>query len=336
MVDILIFGTGVAADVLMDHYLDFEKVRILAFVNSTEGFGKEKKSYKIISVNEISGFSYDYILIAADAFDSIRKQCIDAGVPEERIVGSVYHSSPDFAGIAPRVNSEIKKMFKLDQTTGLFKRALPEVELSYYLIANELLLDRHRFTEIPCSVDPVRLNTVHALSREITLNNVEGSVAELGVFRGDFAGIINSFFPDRTFYLFDTFEGFSKIDTGYDVSENYSDPSSHFQDTSVDLVLSKMPHRDMCKIKKGYFPESTLGIDDIFSFVSIDTDLYLPVYNGLVYFYERLSHNGYILVHDFNHKYYSGAREAVMKFCRERKIGYCPISDAAGSAIITK
>lgn len=39
-------------------------------------------------------------------------------------------------------------------------------------------------------------------------NNISGCVAEVGVFQGEFASVINKNFPDRKLYLFDTFEGF--------------------------------------------------------------------------------------------------------------------------------
>ena len=38
--------------------------------------------------------------------------------------------------------------------------------------------------------------------------NVPGNVAEVGVFRGEFAQYINEVFPQKKLYLFDTFDGF--------------------------------------------------------------------------------------------------------------------------------
>lgn len=42
--------------------------------------------------------------------------------------------------------------------------------------------------------------------------NILGSVAEAGVFQGEFASVINSSFPEKILYLFDTFEGFDARD----------------------------------------------------------------------------------------------------------------------------
>jgi O-methyltransferase len=70
--------------------------------------------------------------------------------------------------------------------------------------------------------------------------------------------------------------------------------------------------------------------------VSIDADLYDPIYNGLKYFYPRLKQGGYIFIHDYNNDSYKGAKEAVRFFCKENNLPYFPLPDAAGSAIIAK
>ena len=77
MTDLLIFGTGAVSDMILEHYLDLSKARIVAFINSTQN-GTEKKGYKVISENEIFEYRYDYILIAANAFDIISEQLIAA------------------------------------------------------------------------------------------------------------------------------------------------------------------------------------------------------------------------------------------------------------------
>jgi O-methyltransferase len=57
--------------------------------------------------------------------------------------------------------------------------------------------------------DYFRLSSLELCAQEIDEDS-EGCVAELGVYRGDFAQYINTLFPNRKFYLFDTFEGFDK------------------------------------------------------------------------------------------------------------------------------
>ncbi|HCT91620.1 MAG TPA: hypothetical protein DF613_09630, partial [Lachnospiraceae bacterium] len=58
----------------------------------------------------------------------------------------------------------------------------------------------------------LRLAHARLFAEEIRTANLPGAVAELGVYRGDFAIEINRLFPDRTLYLFDTFTGFSPED----------------------------------------------------------------------------------------------------------------------------
>jgi O-methyltransferase len=97
-----------------------------------------------------------------------------------------------------------------------------------------------------------------------------------------------------------------------------------------------MKHPDQCIFKKGYFPETAYDVNDTFSFVSIDADLYEPILSGLIFFYPRLENGGYIFVHDFNNTEYKGTRVAVLEFCTKNNIGFTPIPDIGGSIIITK
>jgi O-methyltransferase len=185
-------------------------------------------------------------------------------------------------------------------------------------------------------LDYVRYSTLELIAHEIYNNNIQGNVAEVGVYQGDFAKDLNVAFPDRKLYLFDTFEGFNEKDISTENINNYSTGVQNFKDTSVETVLKKMLYRAQCIIKKGYFPESAAGLEDNFCFVSLDADLFEPIYAGLRYFYPRLAKGGYIFIHDFNNDEYKGSREAVIKFCTETGCIYTPIADIGGTAIIGK
>jgi len=190
--------------------------------------------------------------------------------------------------------------------------------------------------ELAHSLDFVRYTTLELCCNEIKMNNVAGNIAELGVYKGDFAKRVNQLFPNKKLYLFDTFEGFDQKDISTEKQNSFSSGEQDFSDTSVELVLNKMKYRSNCIIKKGFFPESATDVDDKFCFVSIDADLYEPILAGLKFFYPKLEPKGYIFVHDFNNDLYKGARKAVLEFCAENNIGYLPIPDSGGSAIITK
>lgn len=185
-------------------------------------------------------------------------------------------------------------------------------------------------------LDYIRLSTLELVSNQIESSNLSGAVAELGVYKGKFARYINQYFPNRKLYLFDTFKGFDEADIKTEQSNNFSHGDQDFSNTSVKNVLAIMPHPNQCIIKEGFFPETAKGLEETFAFVSIDTDLYDPIYNGLQYFYPRLVKGGYIFIHDFNNDAYLGAKQAVIKFCTENNISFVPLPDSCGSAIITK
>ncbi len=184
--------------------------------------------------------------------------------------------------------------------------------------------------------DYVRNSSLEMAAQQIETENIDGSMAELGVYRGDFARIMNELLPDRKLYLFDTFEGFDRQDLGVERESGYSRGTQDFSDTSVETVLGKMPYPANCIVKKGYFPESAADVDDNFAFVSIDADLYKPILDGLRFFYPRLARGGFIFVHDYNNDEYKGVKAAVREYCSEYGVSYFPLTDACGSAVIGK
>jgi O-methyltransferase len=184
--------------------------------------------------------------------------------------------------------------------------------------------------------DYIRLATLELVSHEINQKNLTGSVAELGVYKGKFAKFINQYFPKRSLYLFDTFQGFDDRDIAAEKENKFSYGDQDFTATSVESVMKLMPYPEKCIPIKGFFPESAKDIETTFVFVSIDADLYEPIYNGLVFFYPKLVSGGYIFIHDFNNDNYKGSRKAVEQFCAEQKINNVPLPDSGGSAIIIK
>ena len=179
-----------------------------------------------------------------------------------------------------------------------------------------------------------------ALSEEIYEHNIPGNVAELGVYRGDFAKHINRFFPDKKLYLFDTFSGFNQNDIQQENSLGITLKQGEFEDISqIDILKylsEKMPYPHNIEIHKGYFPETTNGVEDNFCFVSLDPDLYNPTLSGLEYFYPRLNKGGYIAIHDFGTYRFAGVRKAVYDFCSAHSIPYVPMQDRGLSVIIAK
>lgn len=101
----------------------------------------------------------------------------------------------------------------------------------------------------------IRVATLKLISKEIIDNGIKGSVAELGVYQGDFAKEINLLFPDRKLYLFDTFEGFYKEDIDIDKDNNFSKSKiGQFDNTAIELVYNKLITPKKAIFKNGHFP----------------------------------------------------------------------------------
>jgi O-methyltransferase len=161
-------------------------------------------------------------------------------------------------------------------------------------------------------------------------------VAELGVYKGDSAVVLNRLFKGRRLYLFDTFSGFAKEDieaegeTGGSVAK-----IGDFSDTDAERVLSRMPYPEDVLIREGRFPETSRGLEACtFCFVNLDADLFEPVYAGLNFFYPRLNPGGWLLLHDARSSRFPGAGIALERFCKERGVYPIPLCDLHGSVIL--
>lgn len=169
----------------------------------------------------------------------------------------------------------------------------------------------------------------------LKISEEEGAVAEVGVFEGDFAKYINQYFSNKTLYLFDTFEGFDDRDIQMEGTLSHAQKGD-YANTSIEMVMKKMPHPDNVVIKKGYFPETAEGINEVFCFVNLDLDLYEPTLQGLRFFEDKMTANGVILVHDYFAENFKGPKEAVKKYISEseRNIRVLPIGDGISIMIV--
>lgn len=185
----------------------------------------------------------------------------------------------------------------------------------------------------------MRIKSFELAVKEIRKRKVRGSVAEVGVFRGEFAQYINAAFPDKKCYLFDTFEGFQINEALQEMKSGHCTEAfvQAYKQTDVGIVLQKMKYLETIIIKQGFFPESLNGLEDMFAFVSIDVDFEDSIYEGLKYFYPRMEKGGYIFVHDYNSSLL-GVEKAVDRY--EEELGEMlykmPLCDANGTLVIMK
>lgn len=184
----------------------------------------------------------------------------------------------------------------------------------------------------------MRIGVLRLLAEQIRERNVPGDVAEVGVYRGDFAAMINGAFRSRTLHLFDTFTGFPAQDVQIEQENGLSRAKTgDFSETDQEMVMGKMIYPERLVLHKGYFPETFSPCENTaFAFVSLDVDLYAPTKAALTLFWPRMSPGGCIMVHDYNSTQFSGAGKAVREFCEQENVYPVPICDLHGSVVLIK
>ena len=228
----------------------------------------------------------------------------------------------------------IKMMPDIIVITVLNKEASEEIQLQLKLLDYKGII--FNINDFKSYID-IRLASLRLIASEINEQKLEGEVAELGVYKGKFASEINRLFPNKKLYLFDTFEGFNSEDVNIENSHGYSKAKvGDFSDTNMELVKNQLPYKEQAIFIKGYFPESVKEELPSFCFVSLDTDLYKPTYEGLKVFYPKLVKGGMIIIHDYNSTQFPGVKDAVKEFCIENNAFLVPLCDMHGSAVLIK
>ena len=307
MKKVYIWGTGRIAGNIIGSDIKLES--ITAFIdndiNKQLFMGK-----KVFRPEEMLSIQYDAILIAVLDDEQIMKQCISLHFEMDKVIelyGNIktIDTNHDYDFIKKIVG--VKLANKIKKRFCLIRTMMTDTDFNVDRISKE--------ANIVLMSDYVRVKTFELVVSEISSGNVPGNVAELGVFKGDFAQFINVAFKDRILYLFDTFNGFNDHDVKNEIQQGNCSEAfvETYKSTCLETVMRKMQHPDKVIVKAGLFPESLNGLEDSFAFVSLDCDFEKPILDGLAYFYPRLSTGGYIFIHDYNSRL-GGVRNAVRKF----------------------
>lgn len=217
-------------------------------------------------------------------------------------------------------------------TSAPGKDSITEQLLGYGVPENVIVTS---FVEQPLESRRIFLECLSKLQCDV---DSDVAVAEAGVFQGDFAKYINEYYGERSLYLFDTFEGFAGADVEIERKNSFSKAHcGDYGNTNEELVLKKMPHPENCIVRKGFFPDTAQGIERQFCFVNLDMDLYEPTKQGLRLFGEHMFCRGVMLVHDYFSVNFSGVRQAVDEYIKEKKserLQLMPIGDGISIAIV--
>lgn len=158
---------------------------------------------------------------------------------------------------------------------------------------------------------------------------LDGDIAEIGAFEcGNVLCALNfasaNGFENKTFYAFDSFEGFADLSKHDPIARKKGDYSPQ---TSLQEIYDSLEMFPEARIIKGFVPETFREIphDSSFSLVFYDADLYQPALDTFEFFWDRIVDGGYLIVHDYEYEPggFMGVRKATEDFFSGRGI---PIS----------
>ena len=313
-----IWGTGCGAGDLIDHGLDVSQV--CAFLDSAPA-SDSFLGRPVLRPEEVKDEGTDLILVASRHVEEIASKAAKLGITADKLVFLKSNWQ-----LCDRNRDYTAAESILDQSY------LDSVRAPQHAVREPLWVQGSPLSPRDLENDYVRTRTLEVLCRELA--DVPGAAAELGVYRGGFARCINALLPERTLYLFDTFEGFDETEAK-DAAAGFV--QAH-RNTGADRVLRLMPHPEKVIVKQGLFPASLGGLEDCFALVSLDVDLEESSLAGLRWFYPRLSPGGFLLLHDYNSPRLPGVKRALRRFEAEcgQRLPAVPLCDVNGTLVLCK
>lgn len=146
-------------------------------------------------------------------------------------------------------------------------------------------------------------------------SNLDGDIAEVGVYKGGTAKLIAKAAPYKNVHLFDTFSGMPPICTEIDIHK-----VKDFSDISLPSVKSFLKDCPNITFYQGVFPDTARPVKDKrFSFVYIDVDLYRSVKDCLEFFYDRMIGAGVMVIDDYKSLACPGVEKAISEFLADKK-----------------
>ncbi len=217
------------------------------------------------------------------------------GNKTRKIVYNSKNISSILSKFATSFQFKLLSFYKDEKIVDLIKKIKSEVDFAFY---------------------PYEAFMIYSIVK--TQSDVEGDLAEVGVYQGGSAKLICEVKKDKDLYLFDTFTGLpevSKDDTHFGENHWYE---NEFNNTSEESIREFLKKYENVHIIKGTFPESGKQIlEKKFCFVHLDVDLYKSTIESLRFFFPRTVNGGIILIHDFHS---DGIQKAIKEFKNENKI----------------
>lgn len=163
-------------------------------------------------------------------------------------------------------------------------------------------------TEPDSVVPQVRQDFLIAQCAEV--RDMQGSVAEVGVYKGGTARILANNLPEKRIHLFDTFEGMPPVNPKVDIHK-----PGDFDDAPLESVQAFLKGKENVKFWPGMFPESAQGLEDLsFCLVHVDVDIYESTKSVIEFFWPLLVEGGIMVFDDYNAPRCPGTNKAVDEY----------------------
>ena len=198
---------------------------------------------------------------------------------------------------------KLLSFYKEDKVVDLIKNIKKEIDFAFY---------------------PIEAFQVYSIAK--SQSDIDGNMAEVGVYQGGSAKLICEVKKEKILHLFDTFEGLPEVtkeDTHFGI-EYWN--TGEFKNTSLESVKKYLSKYNNVEFYKGKFPETSGPIEkEQFSFVHLDVDLYQSTLDCLEFFFPRMVKGGIIMTHDFHT---NGVKKAFGEYFKDKKIPQIELSSS--------
>jgi hypothetical protein len=256
--------------------------------------------------------------------------------PVESQVKAIFNAVLDKI-VAPKHHSVFwgDRMLTLDKAAGFLEDEA--FRRSYQAVRGSHIYDAYD----PPHTIAWRLHTLVWAARSAIAG--QGDLVECGVFKGDMswvvASVLGNKIADRSFYLYDSFEGFSpKLSSVKDYPDSpgflkmandiYRDPAIY---ETVVKRFAKMPH---VKVIRGFVPDSfKIALPERIAFLHIDLNSPNAEIAALEHLFDRVVSGGYIVFDDYGWKLFHRQREAEDRFMADRRHSILELPTGQGLVI---
>ena len=214
------------------------------------------------------------------------------------------------------LRSAVYSSNEIGKILGYFSTKFQYKLLSFYKEKKVVNLIKSIKNDVNFAFFPYEAYMLYSIAK--SQQELDGDMAEVGVYQGGSAKLISEVKGDKKLFLFDTFIGLQELSDDDTHFGKKHWKKNEFNDTSLETVKNYLSSYNNIQIIKGEFPKTVDSIHDSkFSFVHLDVDLYRSTIECLKFFYPRLVNGGIILVHDYHS---DGIQKAFKEFLQSNKV----------------